>query len=500
MTCLFQIPSGTLIAIPQIILALIVTLAFFVIGETKEDLIDREIVIKKIMLAQMLFPLVVIGSLSLIFVECNCGLLKILPFVYDICLIALASDILYRFFHWISLESETNNTLNYRQQMRMQFYSNQKSDQDYLRVWNTVLSDKSLKHKNQVGLVDAFISTVKKIKNQDEFSNNCDQLIWQFTRNLDKINFYTPKDYKKLVELSLEFFKENHGTNTEQKSYNLVNDKQMLFSALLSEAIETASTNYGVLERTLFDVVNKAIHDEESDHDEIIWVLIHGIVYKCLEGQIRFSEVWGRNKIFKQWEISSNGEKNLSEGQNYILMIYKDIVFNRLCIPDVTNEEATLIDDVTQCIFPEIDSRTWLTMCSFFLMLPCEDKNNTSQIKEWVDEWCNTNRKYGLLERMRGGFSLSQDNKNEEEFKKEIFGRLERIREMEQKETFKILLALGILPKAEKEDLVSQTLSIVKKLSSSNKTTHDEKYNCSLVKLKKTLEALREFMQNSNNT
>lgn len=51
-TWLFQIPSEVLIAIPQIVLALIITLAFFVIGETKDDLIDREIVIKKILLAQ----------------------------------------------------------------------------------------------------------------------------------------------------------------------------------------------------------------------------------------------------------------------------------------------------------------------------------------------------------------------------------------------------------------------------------------------------------------
>lgn len=490
-TWLFQIPSEVLIAIPQIVLALIITLAFFVIGETKDDLIDREIVIKKILLAQQLFPIIIIGSLSLFLINCD---LRILPFIYNVTLIVYTLVILRNFFCWFSIKSEVNNTLNYRQQMRIQFYSHQKSDQDYLRTWDIVLSDKDLKHKNQIGLVDAFILAVSNIKNQENLHYNCDQLIWQLVRNLDKLNFYALEDYKKLIKFSLGFFVEYHNSHDEEKVYKPIHAKKTLFIALFDIATSADDTNYGIFEDALFNETNDAIKDKKIDDSDIAWFLIQEIANRSFGGQLRFSEVWNNHELFRRWEINPSEASNLNKEQKSALMVYGDIVLNRLYAPSLTNEEAILMDDMTQCIFPNVDPITWFIMCSFFFA-PCEESNDSEWVKAHVETWYNWNRKYGLFGRMSRSFSVSRHDKSKEEFREELWGQVAKVQEEEQKQTFKTLYGLGIIPRLYEKSLISQIVLTLDEMLKDDKADYNEIHRHRLEKLKKTLEAFQVFEQ-----
>ncbi len=490
-TWLFQIPSEVLIAIPQIVLALITALAFFVIGETKDDSIDRELVIKKILLAQQLFPIIIIGSLSLFLINCD---LRILPFIYNVTLIMYTLVVLRNFFCWFSIKSEVNNTLNYRQQMRIQFYSHQKSDQDYLRTWDIVLSDKDLKCKNQVGLVDAFILAVSNIKNQENLHYNCDQLIWQFVRNLDKINFYALEDYKKLIKFSLGFFMEYHNSHDEQKAYKPIHAKKTLFIALLDMATSADDTNYGIFENVLFHEIDNAVKDKKFDDNDIAEFLIREIANRSLDGRLRFSEIWNDHELFQRWGIAPNEADNLNKGQKSVLMVYGDVVLNRLYEPSLTNEEAILMDDMTQCIFPGIDPITWFIMCSFFFA-PCVEHDDTAWVKAHIETWCNFDRKYGLFGRMSRNFSVSCHDKSKEEFEKELWGQVAKMQEEEQKQTFKTLYGLGVIPRLYEKPLISQIILALSEILEDDKADYNEIYRHRLEKLKKTLEAFQKFEQ-----
>lgn len=493
-TWLFQIPSEVLIAIPQIVLALIITLAFFVIGETRDDLIDREIVIKKILLAQQLFPIIIVGSLSLFLINCD---LRVLPFIYDMTLIVYTFVVLHNFFCWFSIKSEVNNTLNYRQQMRIQFYSHQKNDQDYLRTWDIVLSDKELEHKNQVGLVDAFIFAVSNIKNQEGPHYNCDQLIWQLARNLDKINFYVLEDYKKLIKFSLGFFVEYHNSHDEQKACKPIHAKKTLFIALFDMATSADDANYGIFKDVLFNEINDAIKDKKFDDSDIAWFLIHEISSRSLSGQLRFSEIWNNYGLFQRWKIEPNEANNLDKGQKSALMIYGDVVFNRLYEPNLTTEEAILMDGMTQCVFPSVDPITWFIMCSFFFA-PCEESDDTVWAKAHIETWCNFDRKYGLFGRMSRSFSVSHHDKSKEELEKELWGQVVKMQEEEQKQTFKTLYGLGIIPRLYEKSLISQTILTLSEMLKDDKADYDEICKCRLEKLKKVLEAFQKFEQEQN--
>lgn len=322
----------------------------------------------------------------------------------------------------------------------------------------------------------------------------CDQLIWQFVRNLNKINFYALEDYKKLIKFSLGFFAEYHDSHDEQKAYKPIHAKKTLFIALLDMATSTNDTDYGIFKDVLFNEVDGAIKAGKFDDNDIAWFLIHEIADRSINGRLRFSEIWNDHELFQRWKIEPNEANNLDKGRRSVLMVYGDIVLNRLYEPSLTNKEAILMDDMTQCIFPDIDPITWFVMCSFFFA-PCIEHDDAAWVKTHIETWCNFDRKYGLFGRMSRSSSVSRHDKSKEEFEKELWEQVAKMQEEEQKQTFRTLYDLGIIPRLYEKSLISQIISTLNEILKDDKSDYDEIHKHRLERLKKTLEAFQKFEQ-----
>lgn len=491
-----DIPSEALVAIPQIILALIVALAFFVIDKAN-DSIDREIIIKKVLLAPQLFKIITIGSLSLLFVD-NKNL-KILPFAYNITLILYAAIILRHFFRWLSLSAEVNHKLTYRQRLRIDFCSSQKSDQDFLMVWNLILSDKNLKDKNQSGLINAFIDAANKIKNQDKYQYNYNQFIWQLISNLHKINFYNPDDYRILVKYSLIFFKDYHNKAKNSTIKPSSHAKRALFLALLDKATDIDNDDNEIFEQIIFEEINIYIENGDFTGKDIIWTLLHRLYERCLSEKIHLHELWENHKIFNRWTITSWESKKLNDEQKTILNTYSDIIFNKILEKNLAEQGIDLLGDLTNCIFPGVDLRVWFVLYTFSLKVTYDTHNDIIKTKQFIRQWSKITEKFTSIKWSNRSFVVSHKGKSKKNFWEELLKQAKEREEQEQKHTFEILFNLNILPKIPDIFLMGIVISTITEMIDEYKikadTPNEEYFLSALEELRSILDAFKKFIE-----
>ena len=90
---------------------------------------------------------------------------------------------------------------------------------------------------------------------------------------------------------------------------------------------------------------------------------------------------------------------------------------------------------------------------------------------------------------------MSRHDKSKEEFEKELWEQVAKMQEEEQKQTFRTLYDLGIIPRLYEKSLISQIISTLNEILKDDKSDYDEIHKHRLERLKKTLEAFQKFEQ-----
>lgn len=428
-----NISHEALIAIPALFVALLVPIAFFLME--RQDLygFDKNVILDKIILARVSIPLVFMVAITLLF---NITTLSVL---LGALLLAVIIIVLLRVYRWmVSIEVLKYKT-TYKQDMRLRFIRGIKSTTEKVDTWAIILNDEKLMEKNQRGLVAEFIVAVKSLKDGKN-SYPKTNLLGLMSRNLNKIDFTDIESYEDLVAYSIEYFPERRRVRAKRKQATNTDDLDSyppytqgeLALNLLKIALDKKISD--IFDHVYFTAIKNYTAKEDVDEPGFIRDFLPAYIHTVKENEdYNAKELWQK---LSDWIVTKDllAKKDTWDKASNLLNAYMDAIGNNARVGTrLSDHEARVIDDVTECLLPNINSILWFDIITFYTSSYGLDEGEDS-VHGMIRSHVSSGRNFGLA----SGVTTSYWNDDED-------ARMKDYRAEFQKQDEETIYILGLL-------------------------------------------------------
>lgn len=421
-----NVSEAALIAVPAIIVAILLPLAIFLAdrGEIQYSF-DKNVIFRKILLFKVFIPTVLVTSVVLLLNY------KPLSLVAVAVLLVETTCMLVRTYRWFC-SYELSNTVNYRQKLRLDFLNGIKSQRELLETWGLILSDKDLAHKNQVGLMDAFIDAVKRIED-DEYGAAKSTLLRQLNGNLGKISFYNVDVFKKLVKFASGYYRQEREFREHNdvlaSPYELRNLLMNLMQKAFEEKEYTSALSYVFF--TEIEVVLQGSCDDLRGFMRDLFASLE-------TSSVNLFHLW-QNKFLKELVVTDEALKNgkLKERTRIIFQSYLEYMMEKLMrLDELDDRKIQVLEKATEYILREVDPRLWLDLMSFCYMGLWVLLDGKDAMYSRIVAWCKIKTVVGAFGRMHV-FSRTDNGTSDDQ-------KIREIDDAERRET--VYLAIKVQP------------------------------------------------------
>ena len=414
-----NVSHEALIAIPALFVALLVPIAFFLME--RQDLygFDKNVILDKIIIARLSIPLVFLVSITLLFGSTTLSVL------FSTLLLAVVAVVLFRVYKWmVSIEVLKYKT-TYKQDMRLRFIRDIKNVTERVDTWAIILNDEKLMEKNQRGLVEEFIVAVKNLKdNKNSYAKT--NLLGLMSRNINKIDFTDIQSYENLATYSIEYFPERRRVRAQRKqvtdtdsvdSYPPYTQRELALN-LLKIALDKKISN--IFDHIYFTAIKK--YTEKDDVDEA------GFIRDFLPAYIRTvkeSEDYSARELWQElsdWIVTKDLllEPNTWNKASNLLNAYMDAIRNNTRLgAKLSDHEARVIDDVTECLLPNINSILWFDIITFYTSGYGLEENEDN-IHGMIRSHVSTGRNFGLASGVITSYWTDDEDARMEDYRAEF--------------------------------------------------------------------------------
>lgn len=414
-----NISHDALIAIPALFVALLVPIAFFLME--RQDLygFDKNVILDKIILARISIPLVFLVSITLLFNITTLSVLLAALLLYVVIVV------LIRVYKWmVSIEVLKYKT-TYKQDMRLRFIRGIKNTTEKVDTWTIILNDEKLMEKNQRGLVAEFIVAVKSLKDGKN-SYPRTNLLGLMSHNVNKIDFTDIESYESLVEYSIEYFPETRRVRTQRKqatntdeldSYPPYTQRELALN-LLKIALDKKISD--IFDHIYFTAIKK--YTEKDDVDEA------GFIRDFLPAYIRIvreNEGYNARELWQElsdWIVAKEllAKKGTWDKASNLLNAYMDAIGHDARLgTKLSNHEARVIDDVTECLLPNINPILWFDIITFYTSSYGLDEGEDST-HGMIRSHVSSGRNFGLASGVTTSYWIDDEDVRMENYRTEF--------------------------------------------------------------------------------
>lgn len=384
-----------IIALLSIIVAILIPVAILLIDPKQDKFpLDRSIVFRKIFLYKNFTALIIPVAISYIFPQ-----IRLLSLGATIYLAILGMIVLSKIFKWLSSKDDKFGGETFRQRERIEYLKNLKGELEIIDAWSVILNS-NYESFNQHGLLNVFVDTSKRIKNNQ--SGWYKEQFWGLLRNnFDKIRDEDIDTYRKLVKATLSYYLDRDEWLKDDKEKRELNKRppealRQISQKLMCRAI-TGSTN-SIEAYIYFNEVEEYLKTKNAESTDIFINAYADDVIDCFaKNDTNMQEKWS-GEFFERLKITN---ANITERGAILEAYYRSILVRYVGgVDNPTNEVGTRISSITERIFPEIDPIIWFRVITF-IMWPHEydeDKNKDAENK--VEGWCKRHRNYGVFGRL----------------------------------------------------------------------------------------------------
>jgi hypothetical protein len=450
-----NISVEALIAIPALFIALLIPITFFLMEQQDLYGFDKNVILEKIILARFSMPLVVLVSVSLLFS------VSILSIALSAALLIMITVVLIRVYKWMATVEILNYKTTYKQDMRLKFIRSIKNDIEKVDTWAIVLNDEKLLEKNQRGLIEEFLVTVRSLKDsKNKYPRS--NLLGLMSRNIDKIDFTDIQSYEDLVEYSIEYFTEMRTVRSNNKQAKDKNEKldyppyqkRELAINLLKIALDKKLS--GIFDHIYFTSIQKYVAKDDVDESGFIRDFLPAYIHVVKENEgYNARELW---QELSDWIVTKEllSKKLTWNKTSSLLNAYMESINHTAQLGiKLSDHEVRVIDDITSCMLPNINASLWFDIITFYNSgygLNEGEDSTHGQIRSHV----SAERSFGLVSAVSTDFWIDDEQERlmiyEEEFLKQdeetiyILGLLFRWL-YNPKETKKVLDQIKIIEK-----------------------------------------------------
>lgn len=418
------ISEAAIIAVPMLVVALIIPLVIFVMGDKDLYGFDKSIVLNKVLYSGWLIALVFSISFLLFFSQC-----RFPAMLLNIILIVLTLVILNNSYHWITSSNEGNSNSNFRQKKRLKHLKGIKSQSMTLDVWNIILNDEKLLEKNQIGFIDVLIQTLKRIETEANANRNniCSSLLNLLNNNIEKINFTYVGVYENLTDYLLSIYSDQ--TNRLTK-----NTKRTLLFKMLEYGIKEDKIR--VYDYLFFQEVEKyfKVPSNKEYVPDFYADLLNNLVRI---GDVNVKDLW-ENNFLRNNTITKDKLESKEESNVTTRLLYKYVDFFKMQIEEDRQSKekvyGSFLNRVTLELFPTIEPFLWFNILLFYRQ---RGFGNLSEdmIYNRIQGWYGKRKDLFFHGRIPSGFiGQSEEQDNKEESIRETIFILQQILEKELKD------------------------------------------------------------------
>lgn len=412
-----NISNEALIAVPALFVALLVPIAFFLME--RQDLygFDKNVILDKIILTRVSIPLVFLVSITLLF---NITALSV---VLTVLLLAVVVVVLLRVYKWmVSIEVLKHKT-TYKQDMRLRFIRGIKNETEKVDTWAIILNDENLMEKNQRGLVTEFIVAVKSLKdskNRYPKSN----LLGLMSRNINKIDFADIQSYEDLVTYAIQYFPERRAVRAKRKqatddnnldSYPPYTQRELAIN-LLKIALDKKIND--IFDHIYFTAIKK--HIAREDEAEFIRDFLPAYIHTVKENEdYSARELWHE---LSDWIVTKDllSKKDTWDKASNLLNAYMDAIGHDARLgTKLSDHEARVIDDVTECLLPNINPILWFDIITFYTSSYGLNEGEDS-IHGMIRSHVSAGRNFGLASGITTSYWIDDEDARMEDYRAEF--------------------------------------------------------------------------------
>lgn len=388
--------ESAIIAFLAIIVALLMPMVFFIIGN-KDELysFDKKIILNRIFLYKPLIIFLLNFSLLLILKN-----ILFIAVIFSIPLFVLAYIILFRSYKWLSSNESATNKLTYRQQHRVDYLKKIKTNSEIVEVWNIIFFDEKLLEKNQEGFIEAYIDTLNRYRTELLNNNQNNRHIYSYllsmlNQNIDKINFSDINNYELLLNNSIKNYYSNRKGILQL--YNRL--EQELFLSLLKYALR--GENHLVY--LFFENINNYSKQPDVNPKDFIPVFYKDLFYLLeKEENIYYDELWHIDFLKS---IIITKESYQGETIENLFLRYREYLIRKINTRhNLSKPEKDCIENITSNLLPNIDPIFWFDILTFVLWAFGVNDDSESPTHARIINWCSTKRNYGNMGRFYIGY------------------------------------------------------------------------------------------------
>lgn len=414
-----NISHEALIAVPALFVALLVPIAFFLME--RQDLygFDKNVILDKVILAKWSIPLVFLVSISLLL---NISTLSVLLCAF---LLAMVIVVLFRVYKWmVSIEVLKYKT-TYKQDMRLRFIRGIKNATEKVDIWAIILNDEKLMEKNQRGLVAEFIVAVKGLKDgKDTYPKT--NLLGLMSRNVNKIDFADIKSYEDLVTYAIQYFPERRAVRAKRKqatdkdnldSYPPYTQRELAIN-LLKIALDKKISD--IFDHIYFTAIKKYTAEDDVDEARFIRDFLPAYIHTVKENEeYSARELW---QELSDWIVTKDllSKKDTWDKTSNLLNAYMDAIGHDARLGTrLSDHETKVIDDVTECLLPNINPILWFDIITFYTSSYGLNEGEDS-IHGMIRSYVSAGRNFGLASGITTSYWIDDEDARMEDYRAEF--------------------------------------------------------------------------------
>ena len=392
-----NVSHEALIAIPALFVALLVPIAFFLME--RDDLygFDKNVILEKIIWAKVSIPLVFVTSILLLF---NVSILSVL---ISAVLMAVVAVVLWRVYRWMTSIELNKFQTTYKQELRLQFIDSIKDITQKVDIWAMILNDENLLEKNQRGLVERFLKTVRHMRGGDSNISKTN-LLMLMARNVEKIDFADPKSYENLVAYAIEYFQQRRDTRAknQQKTKDEDRDPYPPYSqrelALNLLKIALSGNNNSLYDFLYFTSIKKYIAQDDVDEAGFAGDFLPDYINVVEENDsYDIRSLW---QELPGWVVTQKllQKDETKAGAFALLKAYHGSIMQSARLDtNLSSRQARVIDGITENLFPKINLIFWFDIVTFYTSSWGTDEGEDSMHGR-IRSYVTRTRKFGLFQ------------------------------------------------------------------------------------------------------
>lgn len=361
-----NVSLDALIAVPALFVALLVPIAFFLMERQDQFAFDRNVILSKVILVRFSIPLILLVSIALLF---NISTLSV---VLSVLLLIVVILVLIRVYKWmVSIEVLKYKT-TYKQKMRLKFIRAIKNETEKVDIWAIILNDEELLEKNQRGLIAEFLATAKSLqdgKTQYPKSN----LLGLMSSNVNKIDFSDINSYEDLITYAIEYFQQARDARAKNRQAT-EKDKRVAYPshyqkelALNLLKIALGKKLNDVFAYLYFSAVKKYVENKSVSEPDFIRGFLPAYINLVKENkEFEAKELW---QELSEWTVSKDLLSKEETWPKSIALVnaYMESIGREARVDtELSRHEVGVIDDVTGCIFPDVNVSFWFDIMTFY--------------------------------------------------------------------------------------------------------------------------------------